>query len=153
MSDLENLYREVLLDHSRRPEGRGDISGFAVTHHELNPSCGDEITLGMSLAADGTIDAIGWEGQGCSISTASASIMTGLLEGEHTETAREMIGEFRAMLRSPGAEPPERLGDAAAFQGVARYVMRVKCAMLAWVAAEACLLQLGAADEPQSSQA
>ena len=97
----------------------------------------------MSLAEDGTIDAIVWEGQGCSISTASASIMTGLLEGEDTATARALIDEFRAMLRS-GAEPTERLEDAAAFQGVARYVMRVKCAMLAWVAAEACLLQLDA---------
>ena len=147
MSDLENLYREVLLDHSRRPEGRGDTSGFVVTHHELNPSCGDEITLAMSLGADGAIEAIAWEGQGCSISTASASVLTSLLEGEDPATAQEMIDEFRAMLRSPGTEPPERLGDAAAFQGVARYVMRVKCAMLAWVAAEACLLQLAAADE------
>ena len=146
MSDLENLYREVLLDHSRRPEGRGDTSGFAVTHHELNPSCGDEITLGMSIGAGGVIDAIAWEGQGCSISTASASVMTGLLEGADPATAQELIDEFRGMLRSPGAEPAERLGDAAAFQGVARYVMRVKCAMLAWVAAEACLLQLDAAD-------
>lgn len=146
MSDLDNLYREVLLDHSRRPEGRGAISGFAVTHHELNPSCGDEITLGMSLGSDGAIDAIMWEGQGCSISTASASVLTTLLEGQDPAAARDMIEEFRAMLRNPGAEPPERLGDAAAFQGVARYVMRVKCAMLAWVAAEACLLQLTAAD-------
>ena len=144
MSDLENLYREVLLDHSRRPEGRGDITGFAVTHHELNPSCGDEITLGMSLGADGRIDAITWTGQGCSISTASASMMTGLLEGVEPAAARAMIEDFRVMLRSPGSEPPEHLGDAAAFQGVARYVMRVKCAMLAWVAAEACLLQLTA---------
>src|SRR3954447_8756438 len=109
MSDLENLYREVLLDHSRRPAGRGDISGFAVTHHELNPSCGDEITLGMSLGADSSIQAITWEGQGCSISTASASVMTGLLQGEDTAAARELIDEFRAMLRSPGAEPSERL--------------------------------------------
>jgi nitrogen fixation NifU-like protein len=145
MSDLENLYREVLLDHSRRPMGRGDTSGFAITHHELNPSCGDEITLGMSLGAGGTIDAIAWQGQGCSISTASASVMTGLLQGEDAGAARELIHEFRAMLRSPGADPADRLGDAAAFQGVARYVMRVKCAMLAWVAAEACLLQLEAA--------
>jgi len=144
MSDLESLYREVLLDHSRRPEGRGDISGFAVTHHELNPSCGDEITLGMSLAPDGTIDALAWEGQGCSISTASASVMTGLLmeEGTDAASARSLIEQFRSMLRSPGVEPPEELGDAAAFQGVARYVMRVKCAMLPWVAAEACLLRL-----------
>ena len=76
----------------------------------------------------------------------SASVMTGLLEGADPATAHAMIDEFRGMLRSPGAEPAERLGDAAAFQGVARYVMRVKCAMLAWVAAEACLLQLDAAD-------
>jgi nitrogen fixation NifU-like protein len=146
MSDLENLYREVLLDHSRRPMGRGDTSGFAITHHELNPSCGDEITLGMSLGPDRTIDSIAWQGQGCSISTASASVMTSLLQGEDIGLARELIEEFRAMLRSPGAEPADRLGDAAAFQGVARYVMRVKCAMLAWVAAEACLLQLEAED-------
>jgi nitrogen fixation NifU-like protein len=144
MSDLENLYREVLLDHSRRPDGRGDPSGLAVTHHELNPSCGDEITLGMSLGPDGVIDTITWDGQGCSISTASASVMTGLLEGLDPAKARELIDEFRVMLRSPGGEPPESLGDAAAFQGVARYIMRVKCAMLAWVAAEACLLQLAA---------
>lgn len=150
MSDLDDLYREVLLDHSRRPEGRGDTSDFAVTHHELNPSCGDEITLGMSLGPDGRIDAIAWEGQGCSISTASASVMTGLLsDGVDPATARAMIDEFRAMLRAPGAEPPERLGDAAAFQGVARYVMRVKCAMLAWVAAEACLMRLTAPAEAE----
>src|SRR3954466_5948329 len=104
------------------------------------------MSLGMSLGAGGVMDAIAWEGQGCSISTASASVMTGLLEGVDPGTAQAMIEEFRGMLRFPGAEPPERLGDAAAFQGFARYVMRVKCAMLAWVAAEACLLQLEAPD-------
>jgi nitrogen fixation NifU-like protein len=98
----------------------------------------------MSLGPDGVIDTITWDGQGCSISTASASVMTGLLEGLDPAKARELIDEFRVMLRSPGGEPPESLGDAAAFQGVARYIMRVKCAMLAWVAAEACLLQLAA---------
>jgi nitrogen fixation NifU-like protein len=75
--------------------------------------------------------------------------MTGLLDGMDPEAARSMIADFRGMLRSPGAEPPESLGDAAAFQGVARYVMRVKCAMLAWVAAEACLLRLDTPDAPE----
>ncbi|WP_431797824.1 Fe-S cluster assembly sulfur transfer protein SufU [Microbacterium kunmingense] len=140
MSDLESLYREVILDHSRHPEGRGDVSGFAVTHHELNPSCGDEITLGL-VVEDGVVTELAWEGQGCSISMASASVMSGLLKGADVEAARALIDDFRTMLRSPGVEPPERLEDAAAFQGVARYVMRVKCAMLGWVAAEACLLR------------
>lgn len=141
MSELESLYREVILDHSRHPVGRGDVSGFAVTHHELNPSCGDEITLGLVVGEDGRIADIAWEGQGCSISMASASVMTQLLRGTDVPTARGLIDDFRTMLRTPGAEPADRLEDAAAFQGVARYIMRVKCAMLGWVAAEACLLR------------
>lgn len=140
MSDLEDLYREVILDHSRRPIGRGDVSTAAHTHHELNPSCGDEITMGLTVGPDGTIDELVWEGQGCSISMASASVMTGLLRGSDTAHATHLIDEFRTMLRSRGAvEPPEDLEDAAAFHGVSRYVMRIKCAMLAWVALEACL--------------
>jgi nitrogen fixation NifU-like protein len=141
MSELESLYREVILDHSRHPIGRADVSGFAITHHELNPSCGDEITLGL-VVDDGVIADLAWEGQGCSISMASASVMTQLLTGTDVSTARALIDDFRTMVRSPGAEPPERLEDAAAFHGVAKYVMRVKCAMLGWVAAEACLLRV-----------
>jgi len=142
MSELEDLYREVILDHSRRPIGRGDVSTAAVTHHELNPSCGDEITMGLTVEGD-RIAGIVWDGQGCSISMASASVMTSLLDGMPRPEAQALIEEFRTMLRSRGggAEPSEELGDAAAFQGVARYVMRVKCAMLAWVALEACLRQ------------
>ncbi|GGH39037.1 Fe-S cluster assembly sulfur transfer protein SufU [Microbacterium album] len=138
---LEELYRELILDHSRHPVGRGDVSHAAHTHHELNPSCGDEITLGLTLA-DGRISELVWEGQGCSISMASASVMAQLLAEARSDDAFARIEEFRTMLRSRGAtEPPEALGDAAAFQGVAKYVMRVKCAMLAWVALEACLKQ------------
>lgn len=142
MSGLDDLYREVILDHSRRPEGRGDVTDADVTHHELNPTCGDEITLGLrGTSADG-IGEIVWEGQGCSISTASASIMTSLLDGASRTDAARLIEEFRALMRSQGrGEPSEALGDAAAFQGVARYVTRVKCAMLPWVALEACVAQ------------
>lgn len=144
--ELEGLYRELIMDHSRDPYGKGDPSGLAHTHHELNPSCGDEITLGITLDDEGRIDQLAWEGQGCSISMASASIMSELLEHADRDEAFARIGEFREMLRSRGAvEPTEALGDAAAFQGVAKYVMRVKCAMLGWVALEACLTESRAA--------
>lgn len=141
MSDMSDLYREVILDHSRRPIGRGDVSGYATTHHELNPSCGDEITVGIEMTADDRIGALSWEGQGCSISTASASIMSDLTAGLTRDEATDLIDDFRALMRGGGTvEPAEGLGDAAAFQGVARLVTRVKCAMLPWVALEACLL-------------
>jgi nitrogen fixation NifU-like protein len=140
MSDLSDLYREVILDHSRRPIGRGDVSGFAHTHHELNPTCGDEITLGIEVTPEGRIGALAWEGQGCSISTASSSIMSDLATGATRAEAAAMVEDFRALMRGGGTvEPAESLGDAAAFEGVARLVTRVKCAMLPWVALEACL--------------
>lgn len=141
-AELEELYREVILDHSRNPQGKGDPSTAAHTHHELNPSCGDEITMGVTLDDDGRIAQLVWDGQGCSISMASASVMSDLLAGAPKADALARVEEFRTMLRSRGAgEPPESLEDAAAFQGVAKYVMRVKCAMLGWVALEACLHQ------------
>lgn len=141
-TELEDLYRELILDHSRNPQGKGDPRTAAHTHHELNPSCGDEITMGVTVGDDGRISRLVWDGQGCSISMASASVMADLLKGAPTVDALQRVEEFRAMLRSRGAvEPPESLEDAAAFQGVAKYVMRVKCAMLGWVALEACLNQ------------
>lgn len=141
MSELEDLYREVILDHSRRRAGEGDAAGLPFTHHELNPSCGDEITVGVSVTGD-RLTALAWQGQGCSISMASASVLAELVAEASVADATAQIGRFRELLRSRGdAEPPDELGDAAAFQGVARYVMRVKCAMLAWVALEACLAQ------------
>lgn len=146
MSDLDDLYREVILDHSRNPQGKGDPTGLAHTHHELNPSCGDEITLGVTLGGAGEIAALRWEGSGCSISMASASVMSDLLTGASRADAMARIDEFRDMLRSRGAvEPTEELEDAAAFQGVSKYVMRIKCAMLGWVALEACLKESAAA--------
>ncbi|MFT4233523.1 MAG: SUF system NifU family Fe-S cluster assembly protein [Microbacterium sp.] len=141
-TELESLYQEIILDHSRHPQGKGDPFALAHHHHELNPSCGDEITMGVTVGPDGTIEKLAWEGQGCSISMASASVMSGLLGQASVDEARERIEQFRTMLRTrDGAEPPEELEDAAAFQGVAKYIMRVKCAMLGWVALEAALKQ------------
>lgn len=139
MSGLEAMYQELILDHAKTPEGKGDPHAHPFTHHELNPSCGDEITLGITVEDD-RIAGLAWEGQGCSISMSSASIMSELLTGATREDALARIDEFREMMRSRGKlEPSEALGDAAAFQNTAKYVMRVKCAMLAWVALEADL--------------
>lgn len=150
MNGLDSLYQELILDHSKRPIGRGELEPPAGTetfeHHEYNPSCGDEITLRIAMnRVTGVIEKLAWEGQGCSISTASASILSQMVRDETwtVADATERIGLFREMLRSKGVgiADDEPLGDAVAFQGVGKFVMRVKCAMLAWVALESDLTQ------------
>lgn len=148
MSDLSGLYQELILDHSRRRIGDGELADPHATHHELNPTCGDEITMGVRLDASGTrVEAIGWVGDGCSISMASASALTELATGADLERVRQLIDGFRSMMRSQGAGEADEglLGDAIAFHGVSKYVMRVKCAMLSWVALEACVAAASAA--------
>ncbi len=154
MSALDGMYQELILDHSKRPIGKGELDApegaLTASHHEFNPSCGDEITLSVAVSpADGGIEALAWEGQGCSISMASASILSQLVRDEKltAEQAHERIEAFREMIQSRGAVEPdeELLGDAVALQGVSKFVMRVKCAMLAWVALEADLKQIEAA--------
>ncbi|WP_157001877.1 Fe-S cluster assembly sulfur transfer protein SufU [Agromyces laixinhei] len=142
MSDLSGLYQELILDHSRRRLGDGELTEPHATHHELNPTCGDEITVGIRLDTSKTVlEQIGWTGDGCSISMASASAMTELAADADLARVRQLIDGFRSMMRSQGTGEADEdlLGDAIAFHGVSKYVMRVKCAMLAWVALEACL--------------
>ena len=136
--ELASLYQQVILDHSKRKNGFGLLDGAAAESHQLNPTCGDEITLRLHLSDDDTIERISWEGAGCSISMASASLLSDLVEGLSRDEARERIALFREMMRSKGegVEDDEPLGDAAALEGVSRYVARVKCAMLGWVAFE-----------------
>ncbi|KRB37069.1 Fe-S cluster assembly sulfur transfer protein SufU [Microbacterium sp. Root180] len=141
MSGLESLYQELILDHSKRRVGFGlaDEEGRSATSHQHNPLCGDEITLRLRLDPDGeTVRDVTWEGNGCSISQASASMMTELVEGMPRGEASALIDGFREALRSRGTiELDEDLYlDAAALSGVSKYVARVKCAMLAWVALE-----------------
>lgn len=167
MSGLNALYQQVILDHAKRRVGEGDLDPHDAAHFERNPTCGDELTMRIRLAsvADATaapdargddahdprvIEALAWQGDGCSISMASASVLSELSAGASVETTRERIEAFRAMLRTrSGAEPSEEvedlLEDGVAFRGVAKYVMRVKCAMLAWVALEAALREVEAA--------
>lgn len=140
-SDMQGLYQELILDHSRTPHGFGLRGEIAAQSHQLNPTCGDEITLQMHRAADGTIEAVAWEGHGCAISQASASLFAELVEGMPEADVSHRIDVFREAMRSRGKIEPdaELLGDAAALGGVSKYVARVKCAMLAWVAAEDAL--------------
>ncbi|OJU40112.1 MAG: SUF system NifU family Fe-S cluster assembly protein [Microbacterium sp. 69-10] len=140
-SDLQGLYQELILDHSRAPYGYGLREPIAAQSHQLNPTCGDEITLQMHRAPDGTIEAVAWEGHGCAISQASASLFAELVEGMPEDEVIKRIDAFREAMRSRGRIEPdaELLGDAAALGGVSKYVARVKCAMLAWVAAEDAL--------------
>lgn len=142
MSGLESLYRELILDHSRHPHGRGlaaDGAGTA-TSHQHNPVCGDDITLRVRVDGDAVRD-VTWEGAGCSISQASASMLSDLAGGISRVEASALVDGFRAALRSRGAVEldVEEYGDAAALSGVSRYTARVKCAMLAWVALEDAL--------------
>lgn len=138
MSDLQNLYQELILDHSRTPHGYGLREEIAAQSHQVNPTCGDEVTLQVHLTADRRVEAIAWEGHGCAISQASASLLAELAEGLTVAELEVRIAAFREAMRSRGKIEPdeELLGDAAALGGVSRYVARVKCAMLAWVAAE-----------------
>jgi nitrogen fixation protein NifU and related proteins len=141
-SAMESLYQEVILDLSRRPHGRGLEGGAAGTSYQVNPTCGDEITLEVHLEpGSDRIRSVRWDGHGCAISQASASLFSDLAPGLTTSELGERIEVFRTAMRSRGTIEPdeELLGDAVALGGVSRYVARVKCAMLAWVAGEEAL--------------
>jgi len=142
MSSLDGLYQEIILDHAKARHGDGPLEGADAEHHEYNPTCGDEITLRVRLDdAHERIDAVAWQGDGCSISMASASVLSDLVAGRPVDEALGLAEEFRTMLRSKGEGVPDEdvLGDAIAFHGVSKYVMRIKCAMLSWVALEAAV--------------
>lgn len=144
---LAGLYQELILEHAKRREGEGLLEPFDAERFLRNPTCGDEIRLRVRLNGvgdDRRVDALGWEGQGCSISQASASVLAEQAPGLSVADARDRIEAMRVLLRSRGAVEPdeELLGDAVAFAGVARFPMRVKCAMLAWVALEEALMEI-----------
>ncbi len=144
-SALESLYQELILDLSRHPHGRGLEENATAESHQVNPTCGDEITLQLHLEP-GTdrIRAIRWEGNGCAISQASASLFSDLAAGLTTADLATRIDAFRVAMRSRGTIEPdeELLGDAVALGGVSRYGARVKCAMLAWVAGEQAIARV-----------
>ena len=135
MMQIDQLYQEIILDHYKHPKGRGLREPFGSQVHHVNPTCGDEITLRVRLAGDEIAD-ISWEGQGCSISQAAASVLHELFTGR---PVGEMLAAHQAFVELMGGkgqvEPDESvLGDAIAFAGVAKYPARVKCALLSWMA-------------------
>ena len=133
--DLENLYQEIILDHYKRPRGKGLRDPYAVEVHHVNPTCGDEITLRVVLDGN-TVSDVSYEGQGCSISQASASVLFEQLVGQSVEDDLATSEAFLELMQGRGQVEPDEdvLGDAVAFAGVAKYPARVKCALLAWMA-------------------
>lgn len=128
--NLEDLYREVILEHYKSPRNRGRLEGPGTRRVELqNPTCGDEIQLSLAVR-DGRVSDARFTGRGCSISMASASMMTEALKGRSLEEAIRLGRDFKAMLR--GQPPAQDLGDLVALSGVAQFPVRVKCATLAW---------------------
>jgi nitrogen fixation NifU-like protein len=143
---MGSLYQELILDLARYPRGKGLEEGADASAHEINPTCGDEITLQVHLEGD-HVRAVRWVGEGCAISQASASILTDVAPGLTLAELQERIDAFRTAMRSRGRVEPDEalLGDAVALGGVSRYPARVKCAMLAWVAAESAVAGRAAA--------
>ena len=151
MSGLDGLYQELILDHSKHPHGKelAAEEGRSATSHQRNPICGDEVSVRVRLTDDpDVIRDVTWEGAGCSISQASASMLAVLVSdaaderGGMTRTeATALIDGFRTALRSRGSIPldEDTFADAAALSGVSKFTARVKCAMLAWVALEDAL--------------
>src|SRR5205814_4404114 len=131
-TEIEELYQEVILDHSRRPRNFGDLTDAAVRVHGDNPACGDEIHLSVKFDPDGSLQDIKFSGHGCAISQASASLMTMKLKGKSRAEAEEMLRAFHELVTNEAAEAPRSLGDLRLIQGVRKFPQRVKCAMLAW---------------------
>ena len=149
MSDLEDLYREIILDHYRSPRNRGELEVPPATRAEgFNPLCGDEIVVYLQLddpskGDDATVADVAISGQGCSISQSSASMMSAAIKGSEV---REISGSFKSMMsvhegsletgdtadEGAGVADPEALGDLAALRGVVKFPVRIKCATLAW---------------------
>ena len=132
--DLNSLYQEVILDHYKRPHHKGLKSGDIQVHH-LNPSCGDEVTLSLRMDGDKVAE-LTWDGQGCSISQASISIMSDLMIGKSKSEATRLLDAFTEMMQSKGQDQGDEnlLEDGVALAGVSKYPARIKCALLGWMA-------------------
>ncbi|MFN8609695.1 MAG: SUF system NifU family Fe-S cluster assembly protein [Vulcanimicrobiota bacterium] len=139
MSDEEDLYREIIVDHSQSPRNQGSLEHPTHRHHGYNPLCGDEIELQLKVDDD-RIEEVVFQGSGCAISQASASMLTQQLKGKTTAEANALIGTFKSWMKDRQAEHcPESLGDIEALAGVRSYPVRVKCALLAWTTLEHAL--------------
>ncbi len=140
-SELEELYQEVILDHSRRPRNFGELPDAAVWVHGDNPACGDEIHLAVKFGADGSVTDLRFTGHGCAISQASASMMTAKLKGKSRPETISLLRAFQTLVTEEGGDVLQSLGDLRLLSGVRKFPQRVKCAMLPWRAIEQALQQ------------
>ncbi len=141
MSDLMDLYQEVILDHNKRPRNFGKLDDCDHEAEGYNPLCGDQLTVYLKIVDD-VIEDVTFEGSGCAISTASASLMTEAVKGKTLAEVEELFGGFHELLTgdpSVRAEAPAKLGKLAVFEGVREFPVRVKCATLAWHTLQAAL--------------
>ena len=134
-TELDSLYQEIILDHYKNPHHKGLREPFEAEVHHVNPTCGDEVTLRVHVA-DGKVEDVSYDALGCSISQASASVLTDLVIGKPVDEAMGIHDEFLALMQGKGqVEPDEEvLEDGIAFAGVAKFPARIKCALLSWMA-------------------
>ncbi|MGA7953567.1 MAG: SUF system NifU family Fe-S cluster assembly protein [Gloeobacterales cyanobacterium] len=139
MSELRDLYQEVILDHYKRPRNFGPLEGADHKAEGHNPLCGDRVTIYLVMEGD-VIRNISFQGSGCAISTASASLMTEILKGKTLAEVETLFGEFHAMLTGDPSQPADPAqGKLAVFSGVREFPARVKCATLSWHTLQAAL--------------
>ena len=147
---LEQIYQDVILDHYKHPQHRGLREPFGAQVYHVNPICGDEVTLRVTLSDGGeSVADVSYDGQGCSISQASTSVLTQQVIGQSVGDALKTITAFTEMVSSRGSVDGDEnvLGDGVAFAGVAKYPARVKCALLGWMAFKDALAQASHAVE------
>jgi len=137
---LDELYKEVILDHYRSPRNKRALSDATVSLKKNNPLCGDEITI-HARVEDGTVTEIAFEGSGCSISQASASMLTENVSGKSIQGAGSLASEFRSMMEGKADPDEDEFGDLMALKGVVKYPVRIKCAVLGWDALQEALEQ------------
>ena len=142
---MEQMYQEVILDHYKHPHARGLREPFGAEVHHVNPTCGDEVTLRVHLDDENIVKDVSYDGQGCSISQASTSVLTDQVIGLPLVEALGVVDAFNEMISSRGTVEGDEdvIGDGIAFAGVSKYPARVKCALLGWLAFKDAVVQLG----------
>lgn len=128
---FNDLYQEILLDHYKNPRNKKDLSHISDSHIHNNPTCGDTVKLELDIS-DGIIKNVFFDGHGCAIDTASASIMTQTVKDKTIDEAVELVENILALIRGESDEPIEKYGDLVVFSGLADYPVRIKCATLPW---------------------
>ncbi|GAA1304116.1 MULTISPECIES: Fe-S cluster assembly sulfur transfer protein SufU [Planotetraspora] len=139
----ESMYQELILEHYKHPQGRGLREPYDAEVHHVNPTCGDEVTMRVKLGDGGKVLDVSYDGQGCSISQAAASVLHELATGSTVHESLSVVDEFTRLMQGRGQVEADEdvLGDAVAFAGVAKFPARVKCALLAWMAYKDALVR------------